>query len=235
MSESLGRILVVDDEQPIVEVLSEYFEGKGYTVATAPNGEQALSTVREFRPAVVLLDVRMPGIDGVEVLRRIRAFDKSVAVIMVTGNEDVALARQTLSIGAFEFVAKPFDFAHLDRAVTLGLIQSGGGPAAESGTRGAEAGEGPARTWRELALAAFRAARSMTTSGRDSTGQRLESAALAAARAGVAGRAAPANELLNELDTVLTVAADLGDITPALRESVQAAIAVARTSLPAAD
>ena len=234
MSESLGRILLVDDEPSVVEVLSEYFGGQGYTVATAPNGEEALSTLKKFRPAVVLLDVRMPGIDGVEVLRRIRAIDKTVAVIMVTANEDVGLARETLNIGAFDYVAKPFDFAYLDQAVTLGLIQSGGGPAAESGTRGADASEGPERAWKELALATFRAARSMSESGRDSTGQRMESAALAAGREGSAGRRAAASEALADLETLLSVAADLGDITPALRESVQTAIAAARTSLPAA-
>jgi two-component system response regulator (stage 0 sporulation protein F) len=234
MTDSLGRILVVDDETSVVDVLSEYFAGQGYTVKTANNGEQALGTIPEYRPSVILLDVRMPGLDGVEVLRRIRATDKNVAVIMVTANEDVELARETLKLGAFDYVAKPFDFGYLDQAVTLGLIQSGGGPSAPSGTRGAEAAQAPGSVWPALTLATFRAARAMSQSGRDSTGQRMESAALAAGREGEAGRGPAAAEALQELETLLAIAAELGDVTPAARDAVHAAIAVARTSLSAA-
>lgn len=95
---------------------------------TASSGEEALSALPEFKPSVMLLDVRMPGLDGVEVLRRVRTLDKGVSVIMVTANEDVELARETLKLGAFDYVSKPFDFGYLDQAVTLGLIQSGGAP-----------------------------------------------------------------------------------------------------------
>jgi two-component system response regulator (stage 0 sporulation protein F) len=233
MTDSLGRILVVDDEQSVVEVLSEYFSGQGYTVKTASNGTEALRTVPEYRPAVVLLDVRMPGLDGVEVLRRIRAVDKSVAVIMVTANEDVELARETLKIGAFDYVSKPFDFGYLDQAVTLGLIHSGGGPSAPTGTRGAATTEGPEGVWQALTLATFQAARAMSPSGRDSTGQRMESAALVAAREGAAGRADAAGESLGELETLLAIADQLGDVTPPARDAINAAIAAARTSMSA--
>jgi two-component system response regulator (stage 0 sporulation protein F) len=109
MSPALGRILVVDDEAPVREVLTEYFSSHGYTVDTASNGNDALATIRRDRPDLVLLDVRMPGIDGVEVLRRIRKLDDTLTVIMVTANEDVALARETLRLGALDYVAKPFD------------------------------------------------------------------------------------------------------------------------------
>jgi DNA-binding response OmpR family regulator len=175
----------------------------------------------------------MPGLDGVEVLRRIRASDKSIAVIMVTANEDVELARETLKLGAFDYVAKPFDFGYLDQAVTLGLIQSGGGPSAPTGTRGAETAEGPQGVWHGLTLATFRAALAMSASGRDSTGQRMESAALAAAREGEARRPAAA-EFLQELETLLAIAAELGDVSPTARDAVHAAIAAARTSLSSA-
>ncbi len=126
MTRSLGRILVVDDEAPMREVLREYFIGQGYAVETASNGDEALAAIKGARPDLVLLDIRMPGIDGVEVLRRIRARADEVAVIMVTANEDVALARETLKLGAFDYVAKPFDFSYLDRAVAAGLVRSGG-------------------------------------------------------------------------------------------------------------
>ena len=231
MPDSLGKVLVVDDETSVVEVLSEYFSGQGYTVRTASNGEEALTALTEFKPAVVLLDVRMPGIDGVEVLRRLRAIDKGAAVIMVTANEDVELARETLKLGAFDYVAKPFDFGYLDQAVTLGLIQSGGGPSAPTGTRGAETTHGPGGVWHGLTLATFRAVRGMSTSGRESTGQRMESAALSAAREGDAGRPAAAAESLQELETLLAIAVELGDVSATALEAVEAAITAARTSV----
>jgi two-component system response regulator (stage 0 sporulation protein F) len=234
MTETLGKILVVDDEDNVVEVLSEYFSGQGYTVTTASSGEQALSRLPEFRPSVVLLDVRMPGLDGVEVLRRIRAMDTSVSVIMVTANEDVELARETLNLGAFDYVAKPFDFTYLDQAVTMGLIQSGGGPSAPSGTRGAATADGAAGAWQALTLSTFQASRAMSGRARESTGHRMETAALAAARDGAAGRAAAAAEALKELETLLVVAVELGDVNPSARDAIGTAIAAARASLSSA-
>jgi DNA-binding response OmpR family regulator len=231
MGDSLGRILIVDDEPSVIEVLSEYFTSQGYVVATAGNGEEALRTVPSFRPAVVLLDVRMPGLDGVEVLKRIRAVDEHVSVIMVTANEDVALARETLKIGAFDYVAKPFDLSYLDQAVSLGLIQSSGG--AESRTGSAPAPR-PGDVWKILVLATFCAVRAMVESGRQSPGMHLESAALGAAREATAGRAIAAGEWLREIDMLLGIAGELGDITPTLRQPVEAAIAAARAALSAA-
>ena len=68
MSGNLGRILAVDDEASVLEVLSEYFGDQGYRVETAGDGEEALARLAQSRPDIVLLDVRMPGMDGVEVL-----------------------------------------------------------------------------------------------------------------------------------------------------------------------
>jgi two-component system response regulator (stage 0 sporulation protein F) len=231
MANSAGKLLVVDDEQSVVEVLSEYFSGQGYTVRTASNGHDALTALAEFRPAVVLLDVRMPGLDGVEVLRRLRAMGTSAAVIMVTANEDVELARETLKLGAFDYVAKPFDFGYLDQAVTMGLIQSGGGPSSRPGTRGAQSAEGSGGVWQALTVETFRAVRDMSANGRESTGRRMESAVLAAAREGDAGRPAVALESLQELETLLGVAVELNDVSTAARDTVQAAITAARTSV----
>ena len=233
MSGSLGRILAVDDESSVVEVVSEYFGALGYQVETASDGPAALARLGEARPDIVLLDVRMPGMDGVEVLKRIRSLDPGLPVVMVTANEDVDLARETLKLGAFDYVSKPFDFSYLEQAVTLGLIQSSGGPAMEQGRRGAETTEGPAGVWNALALATFRAVRSMTDTARESTGRRMESAALAAAHEGAAGHAATAAASLQELQTLVKLAADLDDITPAHRQSVEAAMSDARGSLPA--
>jgi len=219
---SLGRILVVDDEAPIREVLTEYFATEGYAVEAATSGVEALSAIRGHRADLVLLDVRMPGLDGVQVLRRIRELDDTVPVIMVTANEDVGLAKETLKLGAFDYIAKPFDFEYLDRAVAAGLARAGTKPAAE---------EDP---WKPLALAVFRVTRGMAALGRSSTGERLENAALAAALDGPAGNVAAAAGRLAEISLLLDIAAAFGDLPATDRALVESALEAARRSLPIA-
>src|SRR5688500_14612361 len=216
----LGRILVVDDEQTVRDVLCEYFTEQGYDVAGARDGTEALAVLKAHRSDLVLLDIRMPGIDGVATRRRIREAAPAVAVIMVTANEDVTLARETLSLGALDYVAKPFDFAYLERAVMTGLmhvVPEGGGAAAT-----APRGDDP---WRRLAAAVFRLVRDMSDSARASVGVRLEDAALRAAREGTAGVGAAAAAALAELELLTTMALDLRDVGPADLLDVRRALA----------
>jgi DNA-binding NtrC family response regulator len=110
------RILIVDDEPLITEVLSEHFKGD-YEVETALNGTEALTAILRQRPDIVLLDINMPRMNGVEVLRDIKQIDQTIAVIMVTANEQIALAAESLKSGAFGYVPKPFDFRYLDHMV----------------------------------------------------------------------------------------------------------------------
>ena len=223
---ALGRILVVDDEAPVREVLTEYFTTEGYAVEGAGSGAEALTAVRGGRADLVLLDVRMPGLDGVQVLRKIREINGDVPVIMVTANEDVSLAKETLKLGAFDYVAKPFDFDYLDRAVAAGLARAG---------EKAPAGHAPEDDpWKRLARAAFGAARAMQPLARTSTGERIETAALAAARNAAAGRCAVADEHLAEMQLLLDVAAEFGDLPAADRALVESALEAARRSIPVA-
>jgi len=221
----LGRILIVDDEQSVRDVLGEYFVEQGYSVETAGDGEEALALVQASAPDLVLLDVRMPGIDGVETLRRLRAIAKDLAVIMVTANEDIGLARDTLRLGALDYVAKPFDFAYLERAIMAGLAQ-------------ARAGEPPAATpatadpWRDLARAVFQAVRGMGSVARASTGARLEDAALTSARESAAGRRDAAGAALGGIEILLGLAGDLRDLTGPELGAVRAAVERARQALP---
>jgi len=223
---TLGRILVVDDEAPVREVLTEYFVTEGYAVEEATNGAEALTAIRGGRADLVLLDVRMPGLDGVQVLRRIRELDQNVPVIMVTANEDVGLAKETLKLGAFDYVAKPFDFDYLDRAVAAGLARVGekiaGGPSTDD------------NPWKRLAHAVFRVARAMQQTARTSTGERMETAALAAARNAAAGRGTAAGEHLAEIQLLLDVAAEFGDFPAADRALVESSLEAARRSIPVA-
>jgi DNA-binding NtrC family response regulator len=110
------RILIVDDESLIKEVLSEHFK-KAYDVETAMNGTDALAAVVRQRPDVMLVDINMPRMNGVEVLKDVKKIDESIAVIMITANEQVSLAAEALKSGAFGYVPKPFDFRYLDHMV----------------------------------------------------------------------------------------------------------------------
>jgi len=107
------RLLFVDDEPLILEVLTEHFKGD-YEVETALNGADALGLILRSRPDVVMLDINMPRMNGVQVLKDIKQIDESIAVIMVTANEQVAMAADALRSGAFGYVPKPFDFRYLD-------------------------------------------------------------------------------------------------------------------------
>jgi DNA-binding response OmpR family regulator len=226
MSLSRARILVVDDEAAVHEMLREYFASRGYTVDAVSSGKDALAAIQRARPDLVLLDVHMPGIDGVEVLRRIRELDDALVVIMVTADRDVAQAREALKLGAFDYVAKPFDYAYLDLAVSAGLRQPSVASAAEKPLE--------ADPWRRLAHAVFRVARAMEPAARASTGARMEAAALAAAREVAAGRAAVAGQHLEEVGLLLSIAGALGDLPGPDRTLVETTLDAALRSLPVA-
>jgi DNA-binding NtrC family response regulator len=116
-----ARILIVDDEVAVVELLRDCFLRAGYRVDTALHAGDALTLIEHDPPSLVLLDLAMPGMDGIQVLARIRATHPETPVIMVTANADVAVARQALTMGAFEYVTKPFDLEYLERVVSLAV------------------------------------------------------------------------------------------------------------------
>jgi two-component system, OmpR family, response regulator MprA len=106
------RVLLVDDDSKIVSLVRRGLLYEGYEVITAVNGTEALAAVRAHRPHVVLLDIAMPGPDGVEVCRRLR-LDDDVPVIMLTARDDVTAKVAALDTGADDYVAKPFAFDEL--------------------------------------------------------------------------------------------------------------------------
>lgn len=116
-----GRILIVDDEPEVVSILTKYFSDAGYVVDAASHGGDALIAVSQYRPDVVVLDILMEGLDGVQVLERIRALDPAVHVIMITGSNDVSLEPTAMAMGAFAYVTKPVLLEKLHQAVTAAL------------------------------------------------------------------------------------------------------------------
>jgi DNA-binding response OmpR family regulator len=115
--EAMARVLVVDDEPDARELLSEFLTAKGYAVLTASNGEEALRKLKEDRPHLILLDIRMPKMDGLETLRRVREIDHEVGVIMVTAVNEEETGRQALKLGAFDYITKPLDLKYLERSL----------------------------------------------------------------------------------------------------------------------
>jgi DNA-binding response OmpR family regulator len=101
------RILVVDDEQSIREVVAQYLELEGYTVMQAPNGLDALRLAEAYPPDLVILDLMLPGIDGLEVCRRLRSVS-AVPVLMLTARADEADQLAGFGVGTDDYVTKPF-------------------------------------------------------------------------------------------------------------------------------
>ena len=122
---AVGRILLVDDEQEIRETLQEFLAEKGYDVHQATNGAAGIAAVAAVIPDVVLLDIQMPGLGGVDALAAIRAIAPQVKVIMVSGTPNAEVASRALAYGAFDFVAKPIDLAHLERSLETAMTMKG--------------------------------------------------------------------------------------------------------------
>ncbi|MBI2529155.1 MAG: response regulator [Candidatus Rokubacteria bacterium] len=121
---SAGKVLVVDDELEVRQVLEEFLATKGYEVYSAESGPEALNALDTFKPDVVLLDVSMPEMDGVETLKRLVALSPRLPVIMVTANADVGVTSKLLALGAADYIPKPFDLEYLDQAVTIQVSAS---------------------------------------------------------------------------------------------------------------
>jgi len=116
------KILSVDDELGIHSFFYEFFTLRNFEVITASNGKEAIKLVEKERPRIVLLDVNMRGMDGVEVLKKIKEIDKNIAVIMVSGVKDDEVVKKVKAMGADDFVAKPLSLEYLEKVVLLKFL-----------------------------------------------------------------------------------------------------------------
>ncbi len=122
--QKLPAILVVDDNHDNAQIIQHYLETRGYPITVAHNGEEALALFETVKPAVVLLDVMMPGRDGWEVCRVMKQhpeLGKTVRIIMVTALNEMDDKREALQTGADDYVEKPFDLATLAATVQRNL------------------------------------------------------------------------------------------------------------------
>ena len=112
-----GKVLVVDDDEAVNAMLSDVLSRHGYHTDTADAGEQALAKYRRDAYDVVVSDIKMPGMEGTDLLREIREIDEDTSVILVTGYADLASAREAVKSGAFDYVLKPFNLMEFVREV----------------------------------------------------------------------------------------------------------------------
>lgn len=119
----MGRILVVDDEQDNLDVLERRLGVRGFSIVTANSGKEALEMIKTARPDLMLLDVMMPGMSGLDVLREVRLChcQATLPVIMVTAKGDQSTTASSIGKGANDFVVKPFDFEVLLSRVMMQL------------------------------------------------------------------------------------------------------------------
>ena len=115
------KVLVVDDEPQMRATLQEMLRGSGYDVRVAADGTSALAAVTADPPDVVLLDVQMPGPNGIDVLTAIRAIDPTIKLIMITGITRQQVADEAFEHGAFDYIGKPVDPAYLELSIETAL------------------------------------------------------------------------------------------------------------------
>ncbi len=111
------KILVIDDDPQVRDLLNDFLDKEGYDVSLASNGIGGLSKVKSEKPDLVLVDINMPEMDGLEVLKRVKEDNPSLTVIMISGGQDMETARKTLEMGAYDYITKPFDLHYLKISV----------------------------------------------------------------------------------------------------------------------
>lgn len=131
MKETKGNVLVVDDEEPIRDIVSRVLDAEGFTCFVAADGREALEKTATQAFDVVLLDIMMPDMSGMEVLHHLTTANPDACVVMTTAVDDVQTAVEALNLGAVDYVTKPFNLDDLgkrvEEAVELARKTSGKG------------------------------------------------------------------------------------------------------------
>ncbi|MBU0504200.1 MAG: response regulator [Candidatus Omnitrophota bacterium] len=115
----MAKLLIVDDENDVLEFAANFFRKRKIDVSTATSGEEALDRLGADSPDLILLDIQMEGINGIETLERLRQINKDIKVIMVTGKAPMAdgAMEKCLSLGALDYIHKPLKLDELERVV----------------------------------------------------------------------------------------------------------------------
>jgi DNA-binding NtrC family response regulator len=117
------KILVVDDDKAVRDFLGRFLKTAGYTqIFLAADGQEALDAIKKDDIRLVLLDIKLPGMNGIEVLKKIKEINKNIGVIMITGFPDESLAEEAMKQGAYDYIVKPFDLAYLKLSVLTKIV-----------------------------------------------------------------------------------------------------------------
>jgi response regulator RpfG family c-di-GMP phosphodiesterase len=187
-------VLIVDDDPQVRDILHEIFAGAGFQTERAPEGASGLEAFRALHPPLILVDLNMPGMDGSELLGRVRAEDPDAAVIVLTGATDVKIAIDCLKRGAYDFITKPVDVDELLLAAERALerrqllverrqYQQDLERRVESATRDLEAAYRQLQETYRATLQALGSALDTRDIGTEAHSRRVHGYALAAARA----------------------------------------------------
>ena len=113
----MKKLLIVDDQFGIRILLTEIFQKEGYRIFQASNGKKALEIVKKYKPDLVLLDIKIPGMDGIEILKRLMKIDPNMKVIIMTAYGELNMIQEAMDLGAITYFTKPFDIDDLREAV----------------------------------------------------------------------------------------------------------------------
>lgn len=119
----MTKLLIVDDDIAICDFLREFFVSKNYEVFIATEGNDALSIVREKGPQIMLLDMKMPGMIGLEVLKEVKELNEKTKVIMITGLRDEEFIEEAKRRGASDYITKPFSLEYLEKVVLPKILK----------------------------------------------------------------------------------------------------------------
>ncbi len=117
----MHKILIIDDEKDMQSVLTCLVKSEGYEAVAAGNGNIALKEISTHSPDLILLDIRLPGIDGMTLLERIKEIDRNIIIIMLTGHGDIRDAVKAMKLGAFDYITKPFNNDEIIAAIKNAL------------------------------------------------------------------------------------------------------------------
>jgi DNA-binding response OmpR family regulator len=113
------KILIIDDDEGIRSLIGDFLVKKGFTVLSAASGEDGIALTEKEKPILILLDINLPGMDGIVTLKRIREIDQQVGVIMITGVKDQDVFEEAKQLGAYEYIVKPFSLEYLETTVLV--------------------------------------------------------------------------------------------------------------------
>ncbi len=117
------RLLIIDNDLATCDFLKSFFTQKGYETFVANDGEQGLFIVKEKKPDIILLDIKMPGFSGLEVLQKIKEIDKNAKVIMMTAVNEGFIIEMAMKYGAIDYITKPFSLEWLEKDVLLKTLE----------------------------------------------------------------------------------------------------------------